>query len=943
MKTMKTVEHDATEPYRLDTNAVLEAFHSSPTGLSATAAATALGTTGPNELTVTNLDPAWKKYLRQYKDLMIVLLLASALLSFYLQDQRTGIVLLCLVLFNTTLGFMQEFKAEKIMQALEKLVKPEAEVYRDGKLLQINSNQLVPGDVVRITEGDSVPADLRIIQEMELSTNDFALTGEGNPSRKFTHAIQGVVSVGNRHNTVFMGTTVATGEGLGVVIGTGMQTELGRIAHLSQSATHESSPLQHELNNIATRVTIGVGLLCMVLLPIAIHANLGIKGAFLFAIGFASSLIPQGLPAEVNTALAQSANKLAKAKALIKTLSAVETLGATHIICTDKTGTLTKNQMTVERIIVGTTPYAVSGSGYEANGYILTDRGVKITGKVQDDLEQFFMCGALASNARVLPPDNEHANWYCLGDPTEGALVTLARKAGIDTEALEAHHPELKEFTFDSARKRMTSIRALDKRLFAYVKGAPESILERCTQILDNGTVRKLTSKDRAWFMEQHETLSGKAMRNLAFAYKPLPDHTRPDNLHMDTVEAGLTLLGMASMIDPLRDEVPAAMKAAATAHIRVNVITGDFALTAEAIARKAGLAGKDDHLVTVPGADLPAMADQDILEHIRHGGTIFSRVSPEDKLRIVEIARAANEIIAVTGDGINDAPALKRATIGVAMGITGTDVAKQASQIVLLDDSFGTLVKAIQAGRTIFANIKKGTLSCFTSNSAELVINLTSLAAASALQIPLAITVMQILAVDLIAELFPIAALGWDAAEGELMSEKPRDPDSHILNRRSVMDLLFCGIIIGGLSFANYLLYFHRAHVDAASFYHNLLNPVYMKATTMTYVTVVLCQLVNITQRRSRKGFFSRYQLSNGYYWSAIGLSLFCVMNIVYNPLINTYFGAGPLSLLDWSYALGAAGIFLAIRETQRIMRQPSRTRTHSSTLQQVVQLANR
>lgn len=927
---MKPVGHKNIEPYRLDTNAILAAFHSSKDGLTTAAAETIQATTGPNELAIANADPTWRKYLRQYKDLMIVLLLASALLSFYLRDQRTGIVLLCLVLFNTTLGFMQEFKAEKIMQALEKLVKPEAEVYRDGKLAQIASSQLVPGDIVRITEGDSVPADLRVIQEMELSTNDFALTGESNPSRKFTHAIQGTVSIGNRHNIVFMGTTVATGEGLGVVIGTGMQTELGRIAHLSQSAPPESSPLQRELNNIATRVTMGVGLLCMVLLPIAIHANLGIKGAFLFAIGFASSLIPQGLPAEVNTALAQSANKLAKAKALIKTLSAVETLGATHIICTDKTGTLTKNQMTVERIIIGTAPYAVSGSGYEANGYILTDRGVKVTDEARKRLEQFFMCGALASNARVLPPDNEHGNWYCLGDPTEGALITLARKAGIDVEALEAHHPELKEFTFDSARKRMTSIRTLDKRLFAYVKGAPESVLERCTHILDNGKSRKLTNKDRIWFIQQHEALSGKAMRNLAFAYKALPDHTRADSLHMDTVEAGLTLLGMASMIDPLRDEVPGAMRAAAAAHIRVNVITGDFALTAEAIARKAGLAGKGDHLVTVPGTDLPTMADQDIMEHIRRGGTIFSRVSPEDKLRIVEIAKKAGEIIAVTGDGINDAPALKRADIGVAMGITGTDVAKQASQIVLLDDSFATLVKAVQAGRTIFANIKKGTLSCFTSNSAELVINLTSLATASALQVPLAITVMQILAVDLIAELFPIAALGWDAPDGELMNEKPRDPDSHILNRHTIIDLIFCGIVIGGLSFANYLLYFHRAHVDATDFYHNLLSPIYMKATSMTYLTLVLCQLVNITQRRSRKGFFSRYQLSNAYYWSAIGLSLFCVINIVYNPLVNTYFGAAPLSILDWGYALGAAGIFLAIRETQRVIRQSIQPQAH-------------
>ncbi|MCA9330685.1 cation-transporting P-type ATPase [Candidatus Saccharibacteria bacterium] len=919
---MQSVGKDK-QAYLKTAEAVMEELQTSSKGLSIAEAKTRLAAHGPNALDDIQGDPSWRKYLRQYKDLMIGLLSASAGLSLYLGDARTAIVLAMIVLFNTTIGFMQEFKAEQIMQALEKLVKPTAEVYRDGNLEEMDSSQLVLGDVVRITEGDSVPADLRIIEEMELSTNDFALTGESNPSRKFTHAIQSEVGVGSRQNLVFMGTTVATGEARGVVIGTGMNTELGRIANLSQSAARELSPLQRELNHIAGRVTIGVGLLCIVLLPIVIQADLGLKGAFLFAIGFASSLIPQGLPAEVNTALAQAARKLAKAKALVKTLSAVESLGATHIICTDKTGTLTKNQMTVEQVLIGGKSYDVSGTGYEANGYVLSTHGHKLADTDLHRQQQFYLCGALASNAKVLPPDDEHAAWYCLGDPTEGALVTLARKAGIDIDAVEKSHPELKEFTFDSARKRMTSVRQFENNLYAYVKGAPESILERCTHIMDTkGKTRVLTDKDRKAFLAQHEELSSKAMRNLAFAYKTLPPKTKVESLHMDTVEAGLTLLGMVSMIDPLREEVPSAMAAAAKAHIRVNVITGDFALTAEAIARKAGLVGKGDHLVTVPGVDLPTMSDADILEHVRKGGTIFSRVSPEDKLRIVNITKEAGEIIAVTGDGINDAPALKRADIGVAMGITGTDVSKQASEIVLLDDSFGTLVGAVQAGRTIFANIRKGTLSCFTSNLSELTTNLASLAAASIFHIPLAITVMQILAIDLIAELFPIAALGWDKSEGELMSEKPRDPKEHILNRQSIQDLAFCGLVIGGLAFANYLLYFQRSGVSATSLFGDLVNPIYMRATTMTYLTIVCCQLINITQRRSIHGFFSRYQFSNPHYWAAIALSLFCVANIVYNPLINGYFGSAAISGVDWLYVLLAGGIFLAIREAQRILK---------------------
>jgi P-type Ca2+ transporter type 2C len=365
-------------------------------------------------------------------------------------------------------------------------------------------------------------------------------------------------------------------------------------------------------------------------------------------------------------------------------------------------------------------------------------------------------------------------------------------------------------------------------------------------------------------------------------------------------------------------------MAAAHQAHIRVNVITGDFSLTAEAIAKKAGLSGKDEHLVVIPGDKLKEMSDKDIFSHVVKGGTIFSRVSPEDKLRIVEIIKKAGEVVAVTGDGINDAPALKRANIGVAMGITGTDVAKQSAEIVLLDDSFGTLVKAVQQGRVIFANIKKGTLSCFTSNSAELVTNLASLAALSLFGIPLAIGVMQILAIDLVAELFPIAALGWDPPEGELMDEKPRNPKAHILNLPAIADLLWCGLVIGGLAFANFLVFFHRHNIDPRNFFTG--NSLYLKATTLTYVTIVICQLLNIMQRRSVKGFFSRYQLSNWHFWSAIAFSVFCVMNIVYNPWINQYFKSAPLSAVDWLYAIGAALIFLTIRELQRLVTKKRR-----------------
>ncbi len=905
--------------YRLSGEAALKELNSDKKGLTNTEAKGRLSQYGQNALQELHKESSWHKYFRQYKDLMIVLLIACVFISLFTGDRSTAIALIVLIFFNTFIGFSQEYKAEKLMESLELLVVPVAKVFRDGELTELPSVELVPGDIIYIEQGDSIPADLRVIDESELSTNDFALTGESNPSRKFTHAISGHVELANRHNLVFMGTTVATGHAHGLVMATGMQTELGRIASLSADTTADISPLQREMNNIATRVTQGTVVLCAVLLPLAIHFGLPFKAALLFAIGIASSIIPQGLPAEINTALAQAASKLAKAKALVKKLSAVETLGATTIICTDKTGTLTKNQMTVQQLVIGRDSYAVNGTGYEANGTIM-QHGKKLSRDRLKDLSLFFTSGVFASNAEVKPPDHEHASWHVLGDPTEGALITLAQKAGIDTEAIGIMSPELKEFAFDSARKRMSSIREYGphKQLYVFVKGAPENVLECADEIWDHGHIRKLQVADRDFLLGKNTEAAQSAMRNLGYAFKILPKGTNIKDLKMEDVESGLTFLGMVSMIDPVRDEVAQAMHDAHKAHIKISIITGDFALTAKAIAAKAGLSHKSEDITVVSGEELRQLDDTKVLRLVMGGSIIFSRVSPEDKLRIVELIKASGQIVAVTGDGINDAPALKRADIGVAMGITGTDVAKQSAEIVLLDDSFNTLVRAIQQGRIIFANIKKATLSCFTSNAAELIVNLTSLGAFILFGFPLALTVMEILAIDMIAELFPLAALGWDKADHELMSEQPRDPHNHILNKNSILDLLWCGILIGGLAFSNYALFFWRHGIQIVD--ANVLEPeLYMRATALTYLTIVLCQLFNILQRRSQKGLFTRYQLHNKALWIAITFSLFCIGNIIYNPVVAPYFGAGPLDVSDILCALGAAAIFVTARELQR------------------------
>ncbi len=898
----------STDSYRQSAEEVLTLVDSTATGLTDATADAHRAQYGSNVIVELTKESGLRRYLRQFKDWMIVLLLASAAVTGVLGDLGTAAVLVVLVIFNTLIGFVQEFRAEQTMQALERLVDPVSEVYRNGQLREGSSRDLVVGDVLRLSEGASVPADVRLVETSAFSTNDFALTGESDPTRKHAKPIDREVALAERHNMAYAGTTVATGEATGVVIATGMQTELGRIARLSQSAPLTRSPLQIEMMHIARYVTYGVAVLSVVVLVIAVQSDLPFKEALLFAVGFACALIPQGLPAEVNTALAAAAATLAKRNALVKKLSAVETLGATHVICTDKTGTLTKNEMTVTELVVERRNYTTTGIGYAPGGAV---------DPVDAPLLAFLTVGVLASNARLLAPDAAHAEWHILGDPTEAALLVVARKAGLDLDQLWADNTEVDELPFDSTRKLMTSIRRdAAGTLTACVKGSPESVVARATHIDDGAGVRAITEEDRTWMLALHSEKAGRALRNLAFATRTLTA-AEAATADIAVIEQQLTLLGLISMVDPIRTAVPEAMATVLAAGVRVNIVTGDYSRTAEAIARQAGLTD----LVTITGTELTALSDAEVLEHALHGDTIFSRVTPEDKVRIVALVKASGQVVAVTGDGINDAPALRHASIGVAMGLSGTDVAKQAAEIVLLDDSFATLVGAVRQGRTIYANIRKGVLSCLTSNAAELVVNSVSLALASLFGVPLALNVLQILAIDLLGEIFPIAALGRDREEGQTMQQPPRDPATRILNKRSILDILWCGLLIGGFSIANYLLLYQRAGVDP--FTEQVPAGVLAQAMTISYVTIMVCQFVSIIQRRSVHGFFTRYQLQNGVFWLALALGAAVMLAIVYVPFVAGFFGTGPLQPIDWVFVLSAAAVFLAVREFGRLLRR--------------------
>jgi len=908
--------------YRMSAADVLAELDSRDNGLTTKEATQRLEQLGPNVLHRTKHESALSTFIRQFRNLLVVMLLTSAVLSIYLKDTKTATILVLIALMNAFVGFAQEHKAETLMKSLEQLLVPKAKVVRNGTLTEVDSTEIVLGDVIYIEEGDSAPADLRVLSEQELSSNDFALTGESNPSRKFVHAIAAEVPLANRHNLVFMGTTIATGSAHGVVIATGMQTELGRIASLSQTTHSEASPLQKEMSHLSVRLLQGTILLALLLIAIAFKSDLGWHDAILFGIGISAAMIPSALVAEVNITLALTAGRLARKQALVKKLSAVETLGATNYILTDKTGTLTKNEMTVQQLLIGRSHYNVTGTGYEANGTIVTEHGAAISTKKLKELELFFACAALASNAHIDPPDAEHADWYVVGDPTEGALITLARKAGLDIDAWEHEHPELKEFQFDSARKLLSSVRKRDDDTVVFVKGATENVLAKSTHIWDHGVIRQLTKADRDFFLAYNEKQAQAAKRNLGFGYRVLPKGTKKPYI-MDEVEQKFVFLGMASMVDPLRDAVPAAMVAARRAHVKVSIITGDYPTTAKAIARQADLA---DDITIVLGSELAGLADSQILSLVEKGGAVFSRVAPEDKLRIVEIVKNSGHVVAVTGDGINDAPALKRADIGVAMGRTGTDVAKDAAEIVLLDDSFTTLVSAIEQGRVTYQNIKKAARCVLTDNAGELLTVLIGLSATALFHIAPAITAIQILAIDIVAQILPITALGWDQAQGKLMRQKPRRLDDHIINVPAIAGFIGFGLLAALLSYGNYLLYFARIHLSPRYLDPSL--PQYHQATSLTYLTLVLCLYVYLLFERSdrHEKFFSSYLWSNRKLLLAFAGSFFLIANLFYNPWVQPYFGTAALSVIDWMTALGAAVIYGLFRLIQRHTRKHSR-----------------
>ncbi|HHT06290.1 MAG TPA: calcium-translocating P-type ATPase, SERCA-type [Hydrogenispora sp.] len=859
------------------------------TGLTHSTAAGRLEKYGPNELQAQQGPTVWQKILSQLKDFLILLLLGAAVISLFLGETSDAIVIFLVVVLNTVLGVVQELKAEKALSALEELTAPLAKVHREGQTREVAAKELVPGDLILLEAGDFVPADARLVTADSLQVNESALTGESVPVAKeaeFTAAED--LPLGDQKNMVFKGTIVTFGRGRALVTGTGMDTELGRIAGLLQTGPEEKTPLQKRLDSFGKQIGLLAIGVCLFIFLVGILRGNRFYEMFLVAVSLAVAAIPEGLPAIITIVLALGVQRMAGQKAIIRRLPAVETLGSATVICSDKTGTLTQNAMTVRRIVTGTADYAVTGEGLKAEGEFRRGEA-PVTVEEQPLLDLILKIGALCNDAEFLPEEAQ-----IIGDPTEGALVVAAAKAGMTRKELQATYPRTQEYPFDSVRKRMSTVHqgtlvpklAGEKgedRHWLLVKGAPDLVLENCQWWLGEDGPQELTAARKVELLKVNHQLATEALRVLAFAFRPDP----PSGSPVEEVEKDLTFVGFMGMIDPPRPEAKAALQVCQEAGIAVKMITGDHRDTAVAIAEQLGLAGSTEAVLV--GAELEALDGAELAQRV-DGVSVFARVSPEHKVRIVDALKQNGAIVAMTGDGVNDAPALKKADIGAAMGQTGTDVAKETADMVLADDNFATIVRAVQEGRVIFENIKKTVYFLLSCNLGEIVTIFTAIL----LGWPVPLYPIQILWVNLVTDSLPALALGVDPPEGDIMKRPPLHPEEGLFDRKARMLLGVFGVFI--------------AAVTLTAFRLGLRESV-PKGETMAFATLGLCQLVHAYNFRSlttslwRRGIFQNKQLV----WAS-ATSAFLHLIVFFTPWLRGIFRTELLPLNDWLIVCGLA-----------------------------------
>ncbi len=901
-------------------------------GLTPAEAAARLSRYGPNEIKEAKKAPMLLRLAANFYHTFALLLWAAGILAFAAGMPELGWAIIAVIVINALFSFWQEYQAEKAVEALKRILPARARVIRSGEVTEVLAQELVPGDVMVLQEGDNISADARLLEESELRVNAATLTGESEPVRKMARPVAGEgLTASEIPNLVLAGTSVAFGTGKAVIFSTGMQTEFGKIAALTQTVKPELSPLQKEVNRVALLIA-GVALVMGAALfgVAALFTPLSLGTAAIFAIGMLVANVPEGLLPTVTLSLAMAVKRMVRRHALVKRLSGVETLGSTTIICTDKTGTLTQNEMTVRSLWANGRLIDVGGAGYEPVGSLSEDSH-PLEQKVSRRLEPLVEIASLCNNARLIRPQEKDSRWGIVGDPTEAALLVAAGKCGFDWEEALRANPRVHELPFDSRRKRMTVIHRAgrfpeDCKLstaslaangsVAYTKGAPKEVLALCSRILMEGSEIALSEKERQEIIARNDELARSGLRVLAMAFRMLPDGI---GVTPEEVEQDMTFMGLMAMMDPPRLEVEEAIASCRDAGIRVVMITGDYGLTAESIARRIGLLGTEAARV-INGSDLENMTDGELRKVVEEPDILFARVSPEHKMRIAAALKEQREIVAMSGDGVNDAPALKTADIGVAMGISGTDVAKEAATIVLTDDNFASIVGAVEEGRVVYDNMKKFLTYIFAHLSPEVV----PFVAFVLLRVPLPLTVMQILAIDLGTETLPALALGVERAEPDILKRPPRSRQERLVDRHMLFHTwIFLGLIEAALVMAGYfwVLYAGGWHwgLPLASDDH-----LYVEATTMTWAGIVATQVgTAFACRTSRVSVFKVGFWSNKWLLWGIIFEIGLTVLIVYVPLLQRVFQTAGLGWRQWAVLAVFPVIMLASDELRKSLKR--------------------
>ncbi|MBT8165292.1 MAG: HAD-IC family P-type ATPase [Acidimicrobiia bacterium] len=843
---------------------------------------------GPNVLEAAGRTPWYVVLGRQFVDVLILILGVAAIVSIALGEAADAITIGIILVLNGVLGFVQEWRAEQAIEALQKLLALEARVVRDGRQQSLDATGLVPGDLVTVEIGGRIPADLRIVHAVDLKVDESPLTGESESVSKAAEMVEAKTPLAEQHSMAWMGTTVTNGRATGVVVGTGMATEFGRIAELTQSVGAEATPLQKKLAVLGTWLgVIAVAISVLVALSGWLLGQ-DLEEMFFTGVSLAVAVVPEGLPAVVTITLALGIRRMVGRKALLRRLQAAETLGAATVICTDKTGTLTQNEMTVRRVWVPAGVVEVTGVGYAPDsGTVELDDGSLARREVSDLLTTGLWC----NHARI---EQDESGWHSVGEPTEAALITAAHKAGVSADVEPSG-----EFSFNSRRKRMTVLERTDHTYIAHTKGAPEVLLPLCTQLGWGDGAVPLDDAVRHQITSVSETFAGEGLRTLALARRRLPLETRLDE---DEVEQELALLGVVAILDPPRPEVAAAMAEAETAGIRVVMITGDAAATALAIADRVGLGAAR----AVSGMELTDLSDAELRAALDEGA-VFARTTPEHKLRIVKLLQSDGNVVGMTGDGVNDAPALKQADIGISMGLRGTDVAKGASDMILTDDNFASIIGAVGEGRRQYDNIQKFIRYLLSSNAGEVIAVFVNIL----LNAPLILLPVQILWMNLVTDGLTALALGVEPAEEGIMSRAPRRPDAPILSRRGLTQIIGFGAYIGAATL--FLFHFYRIGLDRGV----------AEAQTMAFTGMVLLEHMNVFNFRALHapmrviGFFSNPWLLGA--WSAtIGLQV----AVVYLPFLQNAFDTVALGVDDWLWILAVSVPVFLIGEAAKTIQ---------------------